>query len=43
MWSPEEDAIISNLLGARWHVIAEALPGRSANAVRNRHSRKGNV
>ena len=42
MWSPEEDAIITagvSMHGHKWAPIAAMLPGRSANAVRNRSLR----
>ena len=42
MWSPEEDDIISagvNMHGRKWQLIAQQLPGRSPNAVRNRYDR----
>lgn len=42
MWTPEEDAAIMNgvsRIGLKWQQIATALPGRSANAVRNRYLR----
>ena len=42
MWSPEEDTTIIhgvNMHGLKWQVIAQQLPGRSANAVRNRYLR----
>ena len=42
MWSPEEDATIRDgvhMHGQKWQLIALQLPGRSANAVRNRYLR----
>ena len=42
MWSAEEDDIISagvNMHGRKWQLIAQQLPGRSPNAVRNRYGR----
>ena len=42
MWSPEEDATIRDgvhMHGQKWQLIAQQLPGRSANAVRNRYLR----
>lgn len=42
MWTPEEDAAIMDgvsRIGLKWQQIATALPGRSANAVRNRYLR----
>ena len=42
MWTAEEDSKIMegvSLHGFKWQMIAAALPGRSANAVRNRYLR----
>ena len=42
MWSAEEEAIITagvHMHGRKWQVIAQQLPGRSPNAVRNRYGR----
>lgn len=42
MWTPEEDALILEgvrIHGYKWQLIAGELPGRSANAVRNRYLR----
>jgi hypothetical protein len=42
MWTPDEDALIMDSVmrfGQKWQMIAELLPGRSSNAVRNRFLR----
>ena len=42
MWTAEEDQLITDAVheyGQKWQTIAELLPGRSANAVRNRYLR----
>ena len=43
MWTTAEDDLINDGVqryGQKWHVIADFLPGRSANAVRNRYLRQ---
>ena len=43
MWTTQEDDLINDGVqryGQKWHVIADFLPGRSANAVRNRYLRQ---
>jgi len=42
MWTAQEDALVmqaANQFGLKWQQIAESVPGRSANAVRNRYLR----
>lgn len=42
MWTQEEDKLICDSvdeLGQKWGYVAERLPGRSANAIRNRYLR----
>ena len=42
MWNAEEDAAISKgvaIHGQKWRKIAESLPGRTEDSVRNRWSR----
>ena len=42
MWTAEEDSAIMDAVlrcGQKWQTISECLPGRSANAVRNRFLR----
>jgi len=42
MWTAEEDAAITDAViryGQKWQLISEHVPGRSANAVRNRFLR----
>ena len=43
MWTTQEDDLINDGVqryGQKWHVIADFLPGRSANAVRTRYLRQ---
>ena len=42
MWTAQEDALVmqaANHYGLKWQQIAANVPGRSANAVRNRYLR----